>query len=381
MASGKAQFGMIGMAVMGRNLALNVLDHGFTVAAYNREPEMLQAAVKESGGKFVACNSLQDLVNALEKPRKIMMMIQAGKPVDMVMGQLESLLDKGDIVIDGGNSLYTDTRRREKDYASKGLRFFGCGVSGGEEGARNGPSMMPGGDREAYAHLKPIFEAIAAKTDSGACVTHCGPDGAGHFVKMVHNGIEYADMQFIAEAYDVLRRVGGKDAPALARTFQAWNRGALESFLIEITGQVFTVADPRTGGWLVDRVLDKAGQKGTGKWTVQIALDLGVSIPSIAAAIDARVLSSMKDQRVTASAILRGPDVAPAAVHAEDLARDVHDALYAAKLVAYAQGMSLLRAASDKFAWGIDLGELARIWKGGCIIRARLLDTIMQAFK
>ena len=380
MATEKAQFGMIGMAVMGRNLALNVLDHGFRVAAYNREADMLEDAVKESGGKFVACNSLQDLVAALEKPRKIMMMIQAGKPVDMVMGQLEPLLDKGDIVIDGGNSLYTDTRRREKDYASKGLRFFGCGVSGGEEGARNGPSMMPGGDREAYAHLKPIFEAIAAKTDSGACVTHCGPDGAGHFVKMVHNGIEYADMQFIAEAYDLLSRAGGLKPDEIAKVFAEWNRGPLESFLIEISAKVMAVKDPKSGGWLVDQVVDKAGQKGTGKWTAILALELGVPVPSIAASVDARVLSSMKDERVAASKILAGPKPRKYDGDVKAFVAKVHDALYAAKVCAYAQGMHLLSAGSHEFNWNMNLGELARIWKGGCIIRARFLDSIMKAY-
>ena len=381
MATGKAQFGMIGMAVMGRNLALNVLDHGFTVAAYNREADMLQAAVKESGGKFVACNTLQDLVNALEKPRKIMMMIQAGKPVDMVMGQLAPMLEKGDIVIDGGNSLYTDTRRREQEYASKGLRFFGCGVSGGEEGARNGPSMMPGGDKEAYAHLKPIFDAIAAKTDSGPCVTHCGPDGAGHFVKMVHNGIEYADMQFIAEAYDVLSRAGGLKADAIAKVFAEWNRGPLESFLIEISAKVLGVKDPKTGGWLVDQVVDKAGQKGTGKWTAILALELGVPVPSIAASVDARVLSSMKEERVAASKVLAGPKPRKYEGNVDELVKKVHDALYAAKVCAYAQGMHLLSAGSKEFNWNMNMGELARIWKGGCIIRARFLDSIMKAYE
>jgi len=380
MATEKAQFGMIGMAVMGRNLALNVLDHGFSVAAYNREPATLTQAVKESGGKFVACNTLQDLVNALEKPRKIMMMIQAGKPVDMVLGQLAPILDKGDIVIDGGNSLYTDTRRREKDYADKGLRFFGAGVSGGEEGARNGPAIMPGGDKEAYKHIAPIFEAISAKTDSGSCVTHCGPDGAGHFVKMVHNGIEYADMQFIAEAYDVLSRAGGMKPDAIGKVFAEWNKGPLESFLIEISAKVMSVKDPKTGGWLVDQVVDKAGQKGTGKWTAIIALELDIPIPSIAASVDARVLSSMKDERVVAAKVLAGPKPRKYEGSTEELVRKVHDALYAAKICGYAQGMHLLTAGSREFNWNMNMGELARIWKGGCIIRARFLDSIMKAY-
>ena len=375
------QVGVLGVGVMGRNLAWNIADHGYTVAVWNREADMLAEVLAAAPGRLHGTATLEEFVGSLEKPRRILIMITAGKPVDMVLDALEPLLEPGDIVIEGGNSHFADTRRREERLTARGLNFFGVGVSGGEDGARHGPSLMPGGSAAAYPRIQPVLEAIAARTDSGPCVTHIGPDGAGHFVKMVHNGIEYADMQFIAEAYDVLKRVGGLDAPALARTFTAWNQDKLESFLIEITAQVFTVVDPRTGGWLVDHVLDKAGQKGTGKWTVQLALDLAVSIPSIAAAIDARVLSSMKDARVAASAVLRGPEVAAGAGDAAALADDVRDALYAAKLCAYAQGMSLIRAASDNFKWGIELGELARIWKGGCIIRARLLDTIMQAFK
>ncbi len=370
------QFGMIGLGVMGRNLAWNIADHGYSVATWNREPEMTDEVMKLAPGKLHPQGSLKELVASLEKPRRIMIMITAGKPVDMVLDALEPLLEPGDIVIEGGNSWFEDTQRREARVTAKGLNFFGVGVSGGEDGARHGPSLMPGGKAEAYPRIQPILEAIAAKTEAGPCVTHCGPDGAGHFVKMVHNGIEYADMQFIAESYDLLKRVGGLDAPALATTFAAWNRGPLESFLIEITAQVLTVKDPRTGGWLIDQVLDKAGQKGTGKWTAKVALDLGVSVPSIAAAIDARVLSSMKDERVAASQVLTGP--APAAVSAS-LIQDVHDALYASKIVSYAQGMALLRAASAQYAWSINLEEIARIWKGGCIIRARLLDTIRAA--
>ncbi len=374
------QFGMIGMAVMGRNLALNIADHGFRVAVWNREPNLTEDAVKESGGRLIATASLAELVQCLEKPRKIMMMIQAGKPVDMVLEQLKPLLESGDIVIDGGNSLFEDTRRREAMYREAGLRFMGAGVSGGEDGARHGPSLMPGGDPEAYAEIRPVFEAIAAQSDSGACVTHCGTDGAGHFVKMVHNGIEYADMQFIAEAYDLLLSVLGLSAAQIGDIFEEWNHGPLESFLIEISAKIFKVKDSKTGGALVDSVLDKAGQKGTGRWTAQVALDLGVAIPSIAASIDARVLSSMKDERVVASQLLRGPQNS-VGVEKSQFASAVHDALYAAKIGAYAQGMALIAAGAKKYGWAINLREIARIWKGGCIIRARFLDSIMKAYE
>ena len=376
-----AQVGVIGMAVMGRNLALNISDHGFKVAVFNRDPKLTETAVTESGGTMIATTSLQDLVGRLERPRKIVMLIKAGAPVDQVMGDLQPLLEAGDIVVDGGNSWYEDTQRREKTYAAAGLRFVGTGVSGGEDGARHGPSIMPGGAKDAYLALAPIFEAIAAKTDSGPCVTHVGPDGAGHFVKMVHNGIEYADMQLIAEAYDVLQRAGGLKPDALAEVFAAWNRGPLESFLIELTAEVFTIRDPKGGGFLVDAVLDKAGQKGTGQWTAQVGLTLGVPIPSIAAALDARVLSSMKADRARAAKILRGPDAAALETDINALVNRVHDALYAAKIVAYAQGLALIERASATFNWGIDLGSIARIWKGGCIIRARFLDDITRAYE
>jgi 6-phosphogluconate dehydrogenase len=376
------QFGMIGMAVMGRNLALNVLDNGYSVAVYNRRPEPTEAAVAESGGKLRGTSSLEELVASLERPRKIMMMIKAGAPVDAVIAELRPLLEPGDIIIEGGNSWYEDTRRREKECREAGLKFFGVGVSGGEEGARFGPSLMPGGDKDAYHQaLKPIFEAIAAKTDSGPCVTHVGPDGAGHFVKMVHNGIEYADMQFIAEAYHVLSQLGGLEPAALGEVFAEWNRGPLESFLIEITAQIFTVRDPKGGGHLIDQVLDKAGQKGTGRWTAQVAIEHGVPIPSISAAVDARVLSSLKAERQAASKILAGPPPARYPGSPDELVKKVHDALYAAKIVAYAQGMDLISTLSRTHEWGIDLREVARIWKGGCIIRARFLDTIMKAYE
>jgi len=380
MADTLHNFGMVGMAVMGRNLALNILDHGYTVAAYNLEPEMTDSAVEESGGRLHGTKSLQELVASLERPRKIMMMIKAGKPVDIVMNQLKPFLEPGDIVIDGGNSWYEDTRRREREYREAGLRFFGAGVSGGEDGARNGPSLMPGGDAAAYKEIAPVFEAIAAKTDSSACVTHCGPDGAGHFVKMVHNGIEYADMQSIAEAYHLLQALGGLEPAELAGVFGRWNEGPLESFLIGITAKIFSVGDPQTGGALVDQVLDKAGQKGTGRWTAQVALEHGIPIPSIAAAIDARVLSSRKAERVKMAPVINGPASPPTASDKQALINDVHAALYAAKLVAYAQGMDLLARMSDEHDWNIPLRAIVRCWTGGCIIRERLSRSLLAAY-
>ena len=380
MGDEQANFGMIGMAVMGRSLALNMADHGFDVAVWSRNPSSVEAAVAQSEDRLIPTASLEELVSVLEPPRRIMLMVKAGKPTDIVLGNLKPLLDEGDIVIEGGNSFFEDTRRREADYAAAGLRFFGVGVSGGEDGARFGPSLMPGGDEEAYERIRPVLEAIAATTDSGPCVTHVGPDGAGHFVKTVHNGIEYADMQFIAEAYHVLRDVAGLTPPELAEVFGHWNEGPLESFLVEITAQIFGVRDARTDGWLVDQVLDRAGQKGTGRWTAQVALELGVPVPSIAAAIDARVLSSMKGERQAAAEQLGGPRMWLDPDERDSLISAVHDALLAAKVAAYAQGMALIRTASDTYGWGVELEEMARIWKGGCIIRAHLLDPIMQAY-
>ncbi len=374
-----AEFGVLGLGVMGSNLALNVLDHGISVAVWNRKPAATDAFVREAGRRVTATKSLEELVGALERPRRILMMIQAGKPIDAVLEQLRPLLDAGDIVIDGGNSWFEDTRRREKEYAGHDLHFVGMGISGGAKGARSGPSLMPGGSRHAWTQLQPTLEAIAAVTESGPCVTHVGPDGAGHFVKMVHNGIEYADMQLIAEVYDVLRRGLGLAADRIATILGAWNEGALASFLIEITAKLLTVKD-QDGAPLVDKILDHADQKGTGRWTASLAIDLGVPAPTIAAAVDARVLSSMKDERVAAEKKLRGPTKKSLTGDPEKWIAAAADALLMARIVAYAQGLHLIRAGSEEHRWKIDLKEIARIWKGGCIIRSALLDDVMTAF-
>jgi len=377
----QAQFGMIGLAVMGRNLALNVEEHGFPVSVWNLETDWVDSFVHENPDKqFIGTKSLEEFVRSLERPRRIMMMIRAGAPVDLTAERIRPLLERGDILIDGGNSYYKDTKRREEAMSKDGINFIGTGVSGGEEGARNGPSLMPGGAQEAYQHVRPIFEAIAAKTDSGPCVTYVGPDGAGHFVKMVHNGIEYGDMQLIAEAYDILRKGLRLEAAELADIFEEWNKGSLESYLIEITANIFRRKDEETGKALVDLVLDKAEQKGTGKWTAQEALDLGVPIPTIAAALDARVLSSMRDERTVANKKIKGPRAQPSRGPKDKFIKAVHDALYASKICSYAQGLSLIRRGSDEYSWGVNLSEMARIWKGGCIIRARFLDSIMNAY-
>jgi 6-phosphogluconate dehydrogenase len=382
MSDTTAQFGMIGLGVMGENLALNIEEHGFSVAVWNLESEWVDRFLaKNPGRKLVGAKTLEELTKALERPRRIMMMIKAGAPVDMTLEKLMPLLEEGDVVIDGGNSWFKDTQDRTKRLEANGLHFVGSGVSGGEEGARFGPSLMPGGSDHSWEAIRPVFEAIAAKSDSGACVTHVGTDGAGHFVKMVHNGIEYGDMQLIAEAYDMLRRGLGATAEELAQIFDGWNHGPLESFLIEITAHIFRIRDDETGAPLVDKVLDKAGQKGTGKWTAQVALDLAVPIPTIAAAIDARVLSSMKDERVAASKELAGPASAMKIDDRKQFIDDVHDALYASKICSYAQGMALIQAGSREWKWNIDMREMARIWKAGCIIRATFLDSIMQAYE
>ena len=376
-----AKIGMIGLAVMGENLALNIARNGYPIAVYNRDTSKVDKFLHRAEGKqVIGAYSIEDFVNSLEKPRKIILLVKAGGPVDAVLDQLKPLLAPGDIVIDGGNSFFENTVRREKDMKAAGFNFIGSGVSGGESGALWGPSLMPGGDRDAYEQIRPIWEAIAAKVDDGPCVTYVGPDGAGHFVKMVHNGIEYGDMQLIAEAYDILRSALRLDATELADIFAEWNRGPLESFLIEITANIFRRRDEETRKPLVDLVLDRAEQKGTGKWTAQEALDEAVAIPTIAAAIDARVLSSMKDERVAASKKIKGPRAQRSRGDKQKIIQAVHDALYAAKICSYAQGLSLIRRGSNEHKWDVNLSEMARIWKGGCIIRARFLNSIMNAY-
>jgi 6-phosphogluconate dehydrogenase len=376
-------FAIVGLGTMGRNLALNIEEHGFPVVVWNLETDWTDAFVRDHAkAKFTGTTTLEALVAALDRPRRIMMMIPAGAPVDEMIGRLTPLLDAGDILIDGGNSFFQDTRRREAQLRERNLNFVGCGVSGGEEGARFGPSIMPGGSDAAWARIRDVLEAISAKTEAGPCVTHVGPDGAGHFVKMVHNGIEYGDMQIIAEVYDVLHRGLGLSTPDIGDVFTEWNRGTLESFLVELTGQVCKVIDPETKQPLVDVIQDKAGQKGTGKWTAQVALDLGVAIPTIGAALDGRVLSSLKDERVAAGKVLSATDTrAPfAAGSRETWTNDLRDALQGARVCSYAQGMALIAAGSAEYGWKVNLAEMARIWKGGCIIRARLLDPVRAAF-
>ena len=375
-----ATFGVIGLGTMGRNLAMNVESHGFPVAVWNREQDWTTDFIAANQGRrFTGTASTDELIAALERPRRILMMIPAGKPVDEMIERLTPRLEPGDILIDGGNSWFEDTQRRERELREKSIQFVGCGISGGEQGAREGPSMMPGGSNEAWGQLREIFEAIAAKTEAGPCVTHVGPDGAGHFVKMVHNGIEYADMQLIAESWDVMRRGLRMTAAQTADVFETWNEGRLGSFLMELTAQVCRVQDPETGQALVDVILDKAGQKGTGRWTAQVALDLAVPHATIAAAIEARVMSSLKEERVAASKAL--VEVGTPEVNMnDDLLGMLRDALYASRICAYAQGMALIAAASRVHNWNVPLAEIARIWKGGCIIRARLLDPIRAAF-
>jgi 6-phosphogluconate dehydrogenase len=383
MSTNQCDIGLIGLAVMGENLVLNMESKGFSVAVFNRTTEVTEkfAAARGKGKNIVPARTIEEFVAALKRPRKAMIMVKAGAPVDAVIGQLAPLLEKGDVIIDGGNSLFTDTQRRCKDLEGKGIHFVGMGVSGGEEGALKGPSLMPGGPRESWEIIAPIFRKIAAQVDGEPCCRYMGPDGAGHYVKMVHNGIEYGDMQLICEAYAILKDVAGMEAKELADTFTEWNKGELDSYLIEITSQIFRKIDPDTGKPLVDVILDKAGQKGTGMWTLQSAIKQSVVISTINAAVEARVISSRKDERVAASKILPQPKPKKFGGDRTKLVAAVHDALYASKIVSYAQGMELLGAASSEYKWNLNFGDIATIWRGGCIIRAIFLNRIVEAYQ
>lgn len=384
----KSDFGLIGLAVMGQNLVLNVESRGFRVSVYNRTTETMKEFIAENLDKnLYGAETLKDFVASLERPRKVMILVKStagGDPndrdaVDKVIESLVPLLEEGDLIIDGGNTYFIHTERRSKELAEKGLLFIGSGVSGGEEGARKGPSIMPGGPASSWEIIKPVFEAITAKVDGVPCVTHVGTGGAGHFVKMVHNGIEYGDMQLICEAYEIFKRAGITN-DEMAEIFTKWNEGPLESFLIQITSKIFEEKDPETGKNLVDLIVDKAGQKGTGRWTVMNSAANAVVISTINAAVEARILSSKKDERLAAAPILQGPDPV-VSMDKEELVQKVHDALYASKIISYAQGLDLIKVVSEVHGWGVDLGSCARIWRGGCIIRARFLNRITEAYE
>ena len=366
---------------MGSNIARNFAHHGYTVALHNRSIAKTDALLAEHGseGKFVRSETIPEFLAALEKPRRVLIMVKAGDPTDAVINELADAMEEGDIIIDGGNALYTDTIRREKAMRERGLHFVGAGISGGEEGALNGPSIMPGGPAESYKSLGPLLEEISAHVDGVPCCTHIGPDGAGHFVKMVHNGIEYSDMQLIGEAYQLLRDGLGLSAAEIADVFAEWNKGDLDSFLVEITAEVLRQTDAKTGKPLVDVILDEAEQKGTGRWTVKSALDLGVPVTGIAEAVFARALSGSVAQRKATTGLASG-DLGEKPSDAEQFTEDVRQALYASKIIAYAQGFNQIQAGSAEYDWGITPGDLATIWRGGCIIRAKFLNRIKEAF-
>ena len=382
-SSGKptAQIGVTGLAVMGSNIARNFARHGYTVALHNRSVAKTDALLAEHGseGSFVRSESVREFLDALERPRRVLIMVKAGEATDAVIDELADAMEPGDIIIDGGNALYTDTIRRESALARRGLHFVGAGISGGEEGALNGPSIMPGGPAESYTSLGPLLEEIAAHVDGVPCCTHIGPDGAGHFVKMVHNGIEYSDMQLIGEAYQLLRDALGLGASEIADVFTEWNSGDLDSFLVEITAEVLRQVDAKTGQPLVDVIVDEAEQKGTGRWTVKSALDLGVPVTGIAEAVFARALSGSVPQRRAVAGMAAG-ELGKKPADAQQFITDVRDALYASKIIAYAQGFNQIQAGSDEYGWGVKPGDLATIWRGGCIIRAKFLNRIKEAF-
>ncbi len=378
----KADIGLVGLAVMGENLVLNMESHGFSAAVYNRHTEKVDAFIdgRGKGKNFIGCHSIEELCASLKSPRKIMLMVKAGKPVDELIAQLEPHLDKGDIIIDGGNSFFPDTIRRTKELGEKGLHFIGTGVSGGEEGALKGPSIMPGGSPEAWPFVKPIFQAISAKVAGGLpCCEWVGDNGAGHYVKMVHNGIEYGDMQMICEAYWIMKEILGLSAKELHEVFAEWNKGELNSYLIEITSEIFTKIDSETGKPVVDIILDTAGQKGTGKWTSQSALDLGAAAPTVAEAVFARCLSAIKEERVEAAKIIQA-DKPAFQGDKKAFIESVRQALYASKICSYAQGFQLMKLAAQEYGWNLQYGEIALLWRGGCIIRATFLEKIKAAF-
>ena len=380
-----AQIGVVGLAVMGSNLARNFARNGHTVAVYNRSTDKTDKLIADHGseGNFIPSATVEEFVASLEKPRRAIIMVQAGNATDAVINQLADAMDEGDIIIDGGNALYTDTIRREKEISARGLHFVGAGISGGEEGALNGPSIMPGGPAKSYESLGPLLESIAANVDGTPCVTHIGPDGAGHFVKMVHNGIEYADMQVIGEAYHLLRYAAGMQPAEIAEVFKEWNAGDLDSYLIEITAEVLSQVDAETGKPLIDVIVDAAGQKGTGRWTVKAALDLGIATTGIGEAVFARALSGATSQRAAAQGNLPAgvlTDLEALGVDKAQFVEDVRRALYASKLVAYAQGFDEIKAGSNENNWDVDPRDLATIWRGGCIIRAKFLNRIVEAY-
>ena len=379
-----AQIGVVGLAVMGSNIARNFARHDYTVAVYNRSTEKTDAFMAEYGkdGDFIPSTTIKEFVASLERPRRALIMVQAGEATDAVIAQLADAMDKGDIIIDGGNSLFTDTIRREADMSARGLHFVGAGISGGEEGALNGPSIMPGGPAESYESLGPLLESIAAHVDGVPCCTHIGPNGAGHFVKMVHNGIEYADMQVIGEAYHLLRYAAHMTPAEIAEVFREWNTGDLDSYLVEITAEVLSQVDAETGKPLIDVIVDQAGQKVTGRWTVKAALDLGIPTTGIGEAVFARALSGAADQRAATEGQLPTGDIADGVSDDErpEFIEDVRRALYASKLVAYAQGFDEIKAGSEEYGWDIDPRDLATIWRDGCIIRAKFLNRIVDAY-
>jgi 6-phosphogluconate dehydrogenase len=380
--SDKADIGLVGLAVMGENLILNMESKGFTVACFNRTVSKVDTFIngRAKDKNIIGCQTIEELCDSLKKPRRVMLMVKAGKPVDDFIELVIPHLEKGDIIIDGGNTHFPDTNRRTQYLADKGLLYIGTGVSGGEEGALLGPSIMPGGNADAWPHVKEIFQAIAAKVDDGTpCCEWLGPDGAGHFVKMTHNGIEYGDMQLVCEAYQLLAKGLGMTALEIHKVFAKWNDGVLDSYLVEISRDILAKTDDETGKPMVDVILDTAGQKGTGKWTSQAGLDLGIGIPQIAEAVFARCLSAVKEERVAASTQLPGPDSSFTGDH-EKFLQQLHDAVYAAKVCSYAQGYQLLRAASDEYDWDLDYGDIALMWRGGCIIRAQFLGKIKEAF-